>query len=88
MWCLKQKMVSRRERKREKMAVGPGSIECKAGHETENCCELRVRWRGLWALKGGGKHGRVKVCYKQSTVFRSRRQRKREKVMVGPGSRD
>ena len=54
--CLKQNMVSRRQRKREKLAVGPGSRECKAGHETNNCGELRVRWRGLCALGKGGQN--------------------------------
>ena len=47
--CLKQNMVSRRERKREEVAVGPGSGEYKAGYETNNCGDLRVRRRGLSA---------------------------------------
>ena len=32
--CLNQSMVFRRQRKREKVAVGPGSREYKAGYET------------------------------------------------------
>ena len=44
--CLKQNMVFGRQRKREKVIVGPGSNECIAGYETNSCRELRVRWRG------------------------------------------
>ena len=51
--CFKQIMVFRRERKRGKVAVGPGSGECKAGYETNNRCDLRVRWRKLCALGEG-----------------------------------
>ena len=51
--CFKQNVVFRRERKREKVAVGPGSEECKAGYETNNRCDLRVRWRKLCALGEG-----------------------------------
>ena len=54
--CLKQNMASRGQRKRGKVAVGPGSGECKAGYETNNCGELRVRWRGLCALGEGGQN--------------------------------
>ena len=50
----KQNTAFRRERKRWKVAVGPGSGECKAGYETDNCGELRVRWRELFALGEGG----------------------------------
>ena len=46
---MKQNMASRRERKREKVGVGPGVIEFEAGYETNNFVELRVRWRGLYA---------------------------------------
>ena len=53
--CLKQSMVSGGERKREKVAVGPGSKGCYAGHETNNCGELRVRWRELRATRKGGR---------------------------------
>ena len=45
-------MVSRKQRKRENLTVGPGSVEWKAGHKTINCSELRVRWQGLFALTG------------------------------------
>ena len=51
---MKQKMASMRETKREKLGVGPELEECKAGHETSNCVELRVRWRGRYALGEGG----------------------------------
>ena len=48
--CCKQNTAFIIERKREKLAVGPGSDECKAGYETYNCGELRVRWRELCTL--------------------------------------
>jgi len=51
--CFKQIMVFRRERKREKVAVGPGPGGCAAGYGTKNCCDLRVRWRELCALGEG-----------------------------------
>ena len=38
--CLKQGIVFRRERKREKLMVGPGSKDCITGYEgklVENC---------------------------------------------------
>ena len=50
---LKQKMAFRRERRREKVRVGPGLRECQVRYETNNCGEKRVRWRGPSALKGG-----------------------------------
>ena len=59
--CLKRNMFSRRQRKRGKVTVGPGLKECIAGHETSNFGELRVRWRGPWALKGGAQHERAKA---------------------------
>ena len=34
--------LHKREKEREKVAVGPGPRECKAGYETNNCGELRV----------------------------------------------
>ena len=48
--CFERSMVSRRQKKREKVAAGPGSKECTAGHETQNYGKLRVRRRGLSAL--------------------------------------
>ena len=53
-------MVSRRQRKREKVAVGQGLRECKAGYETKKCGELRVRWRELRALGERGQN--TSVC--------------------------
>ena len=44
---LKQSKVFRRQRKGEKVMVGPGSREYKAGYKTHNYRELRARWRGL-----------------------------------------
>ena len=38
--------LQKTEKEREKVMVGPGSKECIAGYETNNCGELRVRWRG------------------------------------------
>ena len=35
--CLKQNIVSRRQRKREKVTDGPEPRVCKAGHERNNC---------------------------------------------------
>ena len=49
-WCCKLSLVLRRQGKIEKVMVGPGSRECKAGYEKNNCGELRVRWRGPCAL--------------------------------------
>ena len=37
------------EKKRDKVRDGPGLKECEAGYETNNCEELRVRWRGPYA---------------------------------------
>ena len=39
--CLNLNMAFRRERKRQKVSFGPGSIEFEAGYETKNCVELR-----------------------------------------------
>ena len=53
--CFKQNRVFRRQRKREKMVVGPGSADCKAGYETNDCGELCARWRwlvGRWGVGG------------------------------------
>ena len=47
-------MDSRREKKREKVRVGPKLREFEAGYETSNFGELRVRWRGPCALGEGG----------------------------------
>ena len=44
--CCKQSMVPRRQRKGEKVAAEPGTRECKAGYETNNCGELRVDGEG------------------------------------------
>ena len=67
--------------------VGPGLRNCKAGYETTNCGELRVRWRGLRALGESGQNmGVSRRCCKQNMA--SKRLRKREKVAVEPGSRD
>ena len=60
--CCKQSMSSRRQRKREKVAVGPGPRQCKAGDETKICGKLRLRWGGLCALgNGGAENGRAKA---------------------------
>ena len=40
--CLKQDVVYGRQRKIVKMMVGPGSVGCIAGYETNSCRELRV----------------------------------------------
>ena len=45
---MKHNTASRRERKRKKVSVGPGLSEFKAGYETKNWVDLRVRWRGLY----------------------------------------
>ena len=71
-------MVSRRQRKREEVAAGPGPRELKAGHETNNCGELIVRWRGLRALKGGAEHGLVKVGVSNRTWSSEDRERARK----------
>ena len=44
---LKQNIASRRQRKSEKVTVGPGSGKCQDGYEKNNYGELRVRWREL-----------------------------------------
>ena len=82
--CLKQNMVSRRQIKREKMAVGPGPGKCKTGHKTSYCGELRVRWSRLCAFKGGAEHERVKVVLQTEQGLQKTG---RTKVMVRPGSR-
>ena len=42
----KQNMVSRKQRKREKVRVGPVSGAFNAGYETSNCGELHVNGKG------------------------------------------
>ena len=54
--CLKQNITFGRYIKTGKGSVGPGPKNCKAGYETNNCWELRVKWRGLYALGEGGQH--------------------------------
>ena len=76
--CLKHNMVSRRQKKREKVAVGPGPSECKTGRETDNCGELRVRWKGLCALKVGGEHERAKVGVTSRVRYSEDRERDRK----------
>ena len=49
--CLKQDMASRRQRKREEVAVGPGLGDYEAGYVISNHGKLRVRWKRLDALK-------------------------------------
>ena len=76
-------MVSRRQRKAEKVEFGRGLREFKARNETGNFGESRVRWRGLCALKWGRTWACQGGCHKQNMILR--RQIKREEVMVGPG---
>ena len=45
-----------REGERERVMVGPGLRVFKAGYETKNCGEFRVRWRGLCALGERGQN--------------------------------
>ena len=52
--CLKQSMVPRKLRKREKVMVGPGSRGLKAGYETNNYGKFRVGWRLLVGRWGQG----------------------------------
>ena len=51
--CLKHKVASRRERKREELWAVPGFRESEGGCETNSRGELRVKWRRLWALGAG-----------------------------------
>ena len=53
---MKQNIASRRQRRKEKEALRPGPRECKAGHETNNYEEFRVRWRKLCTLGKGGQN--------------------------------
>ena len=48
-----------REREREKVTVRPGSRGCKAGHETDNCGEVRGDGEGYVHYEKGG---RTWVC--------------------------
>ena len=41
--------LQKKEKEREKVAVGPGSRERKAGYVTNKYGELSVRWKGLRA---------------------------------------
>ena len=59
---MKQKMASRRQRKREKVAVGPRPREYKARYKTKSCGEFRVRWRGLFILEEGRENTGVSVA--------------------------
>ena len=64
--------------KREKVALEPGSRDCKAGYETSNCGELRVRWRELCALGEGGQKMSVPRWVLQSGLGRFQDSRHRE----------
>ena len=77
--CLKQNMTSRGQRKGKKVAVGPGPREYKSGHETNKCGEVRVRWKGLCALKGGSEHGYVKVGVTNRSRSSEDRERERKR---------
>ena len=58
--CLKQNMASRRQtkRKREKLAVGPESRECKAGYKTHKCKEPRHDQRSFPSKSSHGHFSR------------------------------
>ena len=76
---MKQNMASRRERKSEKVRVGPRLRQCEARYETGNCGEFCVRWRGLCALgEGGEEHGRVPRLMLQTELGRYKTKKKRE----------
>ena len=47
---MKQNTAPKRETKREKVGIGPGLRECKAGHETDSYRELR---RGEYPRRTG-----------------------------------
>ena len=64
--------LHKREKKREKVAVGQGPRECKAGYETNNCGELRVRWRELFALGEGMQNMGVLMRVLQTELGRYR----------------
>ena len=87
--CLKQSKVFRRQGKREKVVVGPGSKKCIAGYERNSCIELRVRWRGLVGRWKVG-HERVSrgVLQTEHGLHKREKERKRDKLAVGPGSRE
>ena len=53
--CCKLNAAFRRETQIEKVAVGAGPRECEAEYETNNCGELRIRWREICALGEGGR---------------------------------
>ena len=74
-------MVSRRQRKREKVSSegwARTKSDCKAGPETNNCGELRVRWGGLCVLKGEAEHERVMVNVANRTWSPEDRERERK----------
>ena len=46
-WVLQTYPGRYKTEKERKVRAGPGLRDSKAGYETSNCGELRVRWRGL-----------------------------------------
>ena len=60
--CCIQNVASRRQRRGQKVTVGPGSRESKAGHETKIRVDFCVRSGGLCGLgKEGANRKRVEV---------------------------
>ena len=52
-WVLQTVHGFQKTKRKEKVAVGPGSSDCKAGHKTNSCGESCVRSGGLCALGKG-----------------------------------
>ena len=59
--CLKQSMVSRIERKREKVRVGPRLRECEAGYRQTIVGSCALDGEGYCIRRGRAEHGCAKV---------------------------
>ena len=77
-WVLQTEHGLQKTGKEKENDVWPGPKKCKAGHEANNCGELRVKRRGPCALKGDAEHERAKVGVSNRALSPEDRERERK----------